>query len=120
MGLPSAVSVTAFGALVLFSLYMCWEVWRWLSGNTAMLTPGQFRRRVVGGVILELDLVMWVVANPVMHGHGPAEQLLYLLAAMLFLVIPMLLAVREAAFVVRQYARWRGELVRNLGDRERE
>jgi hypothetical protein len=104
-------------ALVLFSTYMLWEVLRWLRGNRAELTPGQFRRRMVGGVLMELDLVMWYVARPVVYSHhlSAPQKLLYLLLAMLFLLIPMLLAVREAAFVLRQYARWRGDLIRGLG-----
>jgi hypothetical protein len=41
------------------------------------------------------------------------EQLLYLLTCMLFVMLPMLLAVREAAFVTRQFVRWRQEIVSN-------
>ena len=118
MGLPAATQPVTLALMILFGLYMGYEVWRWLAGNRAQLTPGQFRRRVAGGILLEADLLLWFLANPLMQGRPPAERLLYLLTATLLIVIVVLLAVREAAFVVRQYVRWRGDLVRNLGDRE--
>ena len=119
MHLPPAAQPVILGMMVLFGLYMGYEVWRWFSGNPSMLTRGQFRRRIWGGILLELDLALWLLANPLMNGRPVRERLLYLLFATLFVVIPMLLAVREAAFVARQYARWRGELVRGLGKSDR-
>ena len=120
MGLPAESGPVTLVAMVLFGAYMGWEVWRWVTGNRAMLTPGQFRRRMAGGLMLELSLLMWFLANPLMQGRPAREKLLYLLVALLLAVLPMLLAVREAAFIMRQYARWRGELIQNLGDREAE
>jgi hypothetical protein len=124
--LPPAAGPVLLGALVLFSAYMAYEVWRWTSGNRAMLTPGQFRRRIFTGLLLEVDLVLWLLANPAIASfrranpeHWGAPTLLYLLTATLLVFIPMLLAVREAAFIMRQYARWRGEVVRNLGKPDR-
>jgi hypothetical protein len=89
-----------------------------MAGNQAQLTPGQFRRRLVGGFLLEADLLLWFLANPLMAGRRASEKLLYLLMACLLVVVPMLLAVREAAFVARQYAHWRGELIRNMAKPE--
>lgn len=110
---PGAVPIL-LGAMLFFGLYMVYEVWRWFAGNRAMLTPGQFRRRLVAGFILELDLLMWVMADPLISGRPARERLLYLLWATLLVFIPMILAVREAAFIMRQYARWRGEIVRGM------
>jgi hypothetical protein len=118
MGLPPATQPLMLALMILFGLYMAYEVWRWAAGNRAQLTRGQFRRRLVGGILLELDLLLWFLANPLMHGRPASERLLYLLVATLLVLIVMMLAVREAAFVVRQYARWRGDLVRTLGKRD--
>jgi hypothetical protein len=38
----------------------------------------------------------------------------YLLLGVLLVVIPMMLAVREAAFVTRQFVRSRGEIIRGF------
>ena len=65
------------------------------------------------------DLVMWLLADVLMRGRPPAERLLYLLWATLLVFIPMIMVVREAAFIVRQYARWRGEVIRGLGKEDR-
>jgi TRAP-type uncharacterized transport system fused permease subunit len=118
MFLPPETGPVTFCLMVLFGLYLLYEVWRWVTGNRALLTPGQFRRRMIGGILLELDLLLWFLANPLMKDRPNREKLLYMLVAMLLVFIPMLLAVREAAFVMRQYTRWRGEMVRNLGKRE--
>lgn len=116
---PAAVAV--IGALmVAFGLYMVYEIWRWFAGNRSQLTPGQFRRRVVGGILLEIDLALWLLADFIMPGRSPREKLLYFLFGLLFLIVPMLLAVREAAFVARQYSRWRSDLFRNMAQEERE
>lgn len=117
--LPPTATPVLLTAILVFGLYMAYEAWRWFSGNRSLLTPGQFRRRLVAGFILELDLVLWLLADPLTHGRRASERLLYLLFATLLVFIPMLLAVREAAFIVRQYARWRGEVVRNLGRADR-
>lgn len=115
---PGAEAVL-MAAIVVFGLYMVYEIGRWVSGNKAMLTPGQFRRRVVTGLLLELDLFLWLFSDTLTLHRPAAERLLYLLFATLLVFIPMLLAVREAAFVMRQYARWRGEVVRSLGRPDR-
>lgn len=115
---PTAAYPVLITLLVVFTLYMGWEVWRWFAGNAAQLTPGQFRRRLVGGILLEIDLALWLLADPLMYDRPPREKLLYLLCATLFVLFPMLLAVREAAFVMRQYATWRRDLARNLGKRD--
>ena len=119
MHFPPAAQPIILGLMVFFGLYMGYEVWRWLAGNPSMLTPGQFRRRLWGGILLEADLALWLLAVPLMRDRPARERLIYLLVAMLFVLIPMLLAVREAAFVARQYARWRGDLVRSLGKADR-
>jgi hypothetical protein len=120
MGLHPATGPLTFVALVLFGLYMAWEIWRWYSGNRSGLTPGQFRRRVVGGVLLEAALLLWFFANtPIVAGLTVREKLAYLLVAFVLTWIPMFLAVREAAFVARQYARWRADLIRNMAAEER-
>jgi hypothetical protein len=119
MGLPPYTQPAVFAAMIAFGLYLAYEVWRWRGGNQAQLTPGQFRRRMVAGILLEADLLLWFLADPLMTGRPASHRLLYLLFACLLVVLPMMLAVREAAFVMRQYARWRGELVRNLGKTNR-
>jgi hypothetical protein len=118
MTLPGPAIPLLLAFVIFFAGYMGWEVWRWVSGNRSSLTPGQFRRRLAGGIMLEASMLMWLLEGALMRGRGAGERLLYLLVALLLAVIPMLLAVREAAFVTRQYVRWRGELVRNLGQRE--
>lgn len=114
MGLPSWFQPILLAAIVLFGLYMVVEIWRWFAGNRAMLTRGQLARRLTGAVILEIDLLLWFFAD-LMNLRPARERLLYLLVATLLVLIPMLLAVREAVFILRQYARWRRELVRSLG-----
>lgn len=104
----------SFVLLVLFGLYLVYEVWGWYAGNRAQLTPGQFRRRLAGGLLLEIALLLWVLADPLLHGRRPAEKLLYLLFAMLLPVVAMILAIREATFVARQYSRWRSDLSRKM------
>jgi len=123
MGLPAYTQPFVLGMLLLFCAYLAYEVVRWRGGNRAELTVGQFRRRMLGGLLLGLDLLMWYLANPLFGGlpHTPkmaAWRLLYLLFATLFVLVPMILAVREAAFVMRQYARWKGELIRGVGKGE--
>jgi len=105
-------------ALAVFAAYMVYEVIRWCGGNRAQLTPGQFRRRLAGGFVLEVDLVLWLLADPLLAGRPAPEKLVYLLFAMLLVFVPLFLAVRETAFIARQYVRWRAEVVRNLGRRD--
>ena len=117
--LNPALAPIAFVAAVLFGLYLAYEVWRWVAGNRGELTSGQFWRRIGGGVLLETALLMWVVANPLMSDRPLRERLVYLLTSTLLCVLAMLLAVREAGFVMRQYHRSRRELLRELGRKDR-
>lgn len=112
MGFPTSAQPVLVGLIVVFGSYMTYEVFRWVTGNRAQLTRGQLRRRVTGGLLLELDLLLWLFADALMRGRPPAERLLYLLVSMLLVVVPLLLAIREAGFVARQYAVWRRELLR--------
>lgn len=114
MGLPPNLQPLLLVTIVLFGLYTGYELWRWLAGNRASLTPGQVRRRLTGALILEIDLVLWFLADLLMAGRPARERLLYLLAATLLTLVPMILAVREASFVLRQYAQWRKELIRGI------
>lgn len=117
MGIPEPARNVILLMLIAFGGYMLFEGWRWAGGNRAQLTRGQFVRRMVGGVILLADLLMWYLADPLMTGRPARERLLYLLTATLFVVLPFLLAVREAFFVMNQYFRWREELAGKLGER---
>lgn len=114
MGLPSWFQPILLAAIVLFGLYTLVEIWRWCSGNRAMLTSGQFARRLTGAIILEIDLLLWFFAG-LMNGRPVRERLLYLLVATALVIVPLILAVRETAFILRQYAQWRRELVSDLG-----
>ena len=100
--------------LAFFTLYLVYEITRWLRGNAGGLTAGQFRRRICGGVLLELDLLLWLLFDLLMKGRPAREQLVYLLTGVLLAVIPMMLAVREAAFVTRQFVRSRGEIIQGF------
>jgi hypothetical protein len=119
MGLPNEAGPVLLVLMAAFGLYMVFEVWRWNAGNQAQLTAGQFRRRLAGGVLLLGDMLLWYLANPLMTGRPARERLLYLLAATLLVFLPLILAVQEAAFVLRQYARWRGDLAQRLGPEHR-
>ncbi len=114
MGLPSHLQPLLLATILLFGLYTGYELWRWLAGNRAGLTPGQFHRRLTAAVILEIDLVLWFLADFLMADRPARERLLFLLFATLLTLVPMILAVREASFVLRQYAQWRKELVRGI------
>jgi hypothetical protein len=109
--MPLVSQLFLIALLAFFGFYLVFEVVRWLTGNSAGLTPGQYRRRLWGGGLLELDILLWLLFQPVMSTRPAREQLLYLLFCMLFVLVPMLLAVREAAFVTRQFVRWRQEIV---------
>ena len=106
--------------LAFFTLYLVYEITRWSRRNAGGLTPGQFRRRICGGVLLELDLLLWLLFDPLMKGRPAREQLVYLLTGVLLAVIPMMLAVREAAFVTRQFVRSRGEIVQGFSPADAE
>ena len=115
LALPTALLTVLLVMLVFFAGYLAYEVYRWKGGNQAMLTPGQFRRRMAAGIMLLIDMAMWLAAGLLPTTVDPRVKLLYLSLEMLFAVVPMLLAVREAAFIARQYARWRGDLSRSMG-----
>ena len=102
MGLPAFLAPAALFFLMIFGAYMLWEVWSWFSGNRAELTPGQFRRRLAGGIMLFAAMLMLMMANPWMAGHPARDRLNYLSGIMILTLIPIMLAVREAAFIARQ------------------
>ena len=112
---PPAHLVPVLIALVaVFGLYLPYEIWRWARGNSSELTAGQFRRRLAAGLLLEAALVMWLLGGSLTVHSDPRIKLEYLFLNMLLAMVPMLLAVREAAFVVRQYARGHNELVKRM------
>lgn len=110
--MPWVSQLFLIALLAFFGFYLVFEIVRWMTGNRASLTPGQYRRRLWGGALLELDILLWLLFQPVMSTRPAREQLLYLLLCMLFVFLPMMLAVREAAFVTRQFVRWRQDIVR--------
>jgi hypothetical protein len=127
--IPPAAEPLLLALMLAFGAYLVYEVARWRSGNRASLTAGQFRRRLITGAIIEVDLFLWLMANHVWGLVGPvtpqklaAFKLLYLLFATLLIVVAMLQAVREAAFIVRQYVSWRREIIRGVarGNRHKE
>jgi hypothetical protein len=102
------------GAIVLVGLLLLFEAWR-RAHRPEALTARQFARRVAGGLILEVDLLLWLLADLVTRRWSAAAQLLYLFGALLLAFVPIYLAIREAGFVAREYARSRSDLARNLG-----
>jgi hypothetical protein len=119
--IPAVAEPLILLVMVLFGMYLAYEVRRWFSGNRANLTAGQFRRRILTGLIIEADLVLWLMANHIWQfvGEMPAARLaalklLYLLFATLLIFLALIQAVREAAFIVRQYANWRREIIRGV------
>ena len=114
MGLPEFLAPCALFGLVAFGGYIAWEVWCWFTGNRAGLTPGQFRRRLAGGLMLFAALLMLMMANIWMAGHSPKEKLVYLGWMFILTLLTMMLAVRESAFIARQYARKRAEILRSM------
>lgn len=118
MGFPSYLPTVALFCVLLFGSYLAWEIWAWFSGNRGELTPGQFRRRLCGGAMLLAAMVMLMMGEVWMTGRPAKERLVYLGWMMVLTLIPVMLAVREAAFIARQYARKRADLLRNLGNRE--
>src|SRR3954469_22205171 len=107
MALPPALGMAALCGMVLFAGYMGWEIRRWARGNQSMLDPGQFRRRLLGGALIEVMLLVWVLAGPLLQGRSPRLQLLYLSGAVLFTLILcmvlMVFALQDRAFIVRRY-----------------
>ncbi|MFN3648101.1 MAG: hypothetical protein ACK47B_00865 [Armatimonadota bacterium] len=99
--------------IVIFAIYMAYELWRWFRGNPAELTPGQLRRRLAGAVLLAVSLGL-AYMEPLTAGEPVRVRLAYLLTSLSFAVVALILALREAAFVMRQYARWRTEMLRSL------
>lgn len=117
--LPPGATLVLGVAMALFGVYLVHEFWRWKAGNRGGLVLGQFRRRMTTGLLLEFDLLLWILADPLMLHRPARERLLYLLFATLLVFIPMLMAVREVGFIMRQYARSRSEMVSNLGQGSR-
>src|SRR4051794_41076600 len=120
MPLPPATSPVCFTLLVAVGLYLGYEAWRWFTGNRGQLERGQFRRRISVGLLFETVFLIWFLANPLTHTWRPRPQLLYLLTGTLLslaaLLLAVLLAAVEATFVSRQYARWRSDLARKMGE----
>ncbi len=112
--LPAAGTPILLTFLILFSLYMVWEIAVWRRGNRARLTRGQLARRLTGGALITAELLLWLLFDPLMLGRPARVQLIYLLGAVALLPLVVILAVRESAFVTRQYARWKAELVREM------
>lgn len=112
--LPAAGPPILLTLLVVFCLYLVWEVAVWCGGNRARLTRGQLARRLTGGALIAAELLLWLLFDPLMLGQPARAQLIYLLGAVALLPLVVILAVRESVFVARQYARWRAELVREM------
>lgn len=102
-----------FVLMVLFGLVVLYDVWRWYR-RPGSLAREQFRRRMLGGALMEVDLGLWLVADMVLARLTPAWMLAYLGIATLLVFVPVLLAIRESAFIARQYVRSRADLVRGL------
>jgi hypothetical protein len=118
MGGLSPLAVFSLALLILFGGYMTYEIWRWTMGRAPGLTGGQLVRRLAGGLLIEAALVMWFMSDFVFAGRPPLWRLNYLLVATLMAVVAMIFAVREAAFVARQYIRQRRDLVGRITRRE--
>jgi hypothetical protein len=114
MGLPPYLAPVALFLLIVFGAYMLWEVWSWFSGNKAELTPGQFRRRLSGGIMLFAAMLMLMMADPWSAGLSKQAKLAYLGWIMILTIIPVMLAVREASFIARQYFRKRADILRSM------
>jgi hypothetical protein len=112
--LPGTAQGILLAALIGVGLVIGYELWR-RRARPGQVTPEQFRRRLIGGVLLEIDLLLWLGADLLIHRWPPAWQLLYLLGATLLVFVPVYLALRETGYIVRQYARSRADLVRSLG-----
>jgi hypothetical protein len=105
-------------ALVLFGLYLGYEAYRWSSGNRGGLVAGQFRRRMLIGVMLEAAIALGFIVPGLATGQSRQElwlKLVCMLLAVLLAGLSILFALREAAFVARQFAHTRGDLMRGVG-----
>ena len=100
-------------AMVLVGTLLFYECWR-RAQRPGSLAPGQFRRRVLGAVLLEFDLLLWLLADLILPRLSTAGQLLYLGGSLLVVFAPIYLAIREVGFIARDYARSRRELVRGM------
>jgi hypothetical protein len=114
MGLPAFLAPAALFFLIVFAAYMLWEVWSWFSGNKADLTAGQFRRRISGGLMLFAAMLMLMMVDQWTVDLSKKAKLAYLGWIMILTIVPVMLAVREAAFVARQYFRKRAEILRSM------
>ncbi|TPW13193.1 MAG: hypothetical protein FD129_1314, partial [bacterium] len=102
------------GLMCGLTLYLGWEWSSYARGNRAGLAPVQIRRRLIGGILLLTDLAWWLAADVLMSGRTAPERLLLMLLGMLPVPIAMMLAVREAGYVARQYTRSRLDLARKI------
>ena len=123
--IPPAAEPMIFTVMVFFGAYLAYEAWRWYSGNKASLTRGQFLRRMFTGAIIQLDLLLWLLPNHLSRlvDLDRRELALAKIVCVMFAVLlpfaAMILAVREAAFIVRQYVNWRRQIIRGSAHGER-
>jgi len=117
--LPLAAYPYLIGMILLFTLYLVVDVWRYRRGAYE-LTPGQIRRRVAAAVLIEADLLLWLNVNNLMMGRPPQAQLLYMFAGVLLLLAPLFLAYREAVFVMRQEVLRRRDHLQDVTEKMRE
>ncbi|MBI3911803.1 MAG: hypothetical protein HY320_12845 [Armatimonadetes bacterium] len=114
---PVGAKVAILCGMTAFAAAMLWEVWRWTRRRRSLAVE-QFWRRMAVGVVLEIDLLMWLFLDAVVRPGGRVHYtwftLAYLSTACLLVFVPPFLAIQEMKFVARQYARWRKEIVRNL------
>ncbi len=116
--LPVAAAPAVVGLMCGLTLYLGWEWSNYARGNRAGLAPVQIRRRLIGGLLLLTDLAWWLAADVLMSGRTAPERLLLMLLGMLPVPIAMMLAVREAGYVARQYTRSRLDLARKIVSRD--
>lgn len=100
---------------LLLLLLQAVEIWRRFRFPHA-LTAGQFQRRLLTALLLEIALGMWMVGDPLMRHQSPLAQLAYWSAVLLLGLAGAFAAVREMGEVTRQYHRQRAELYRGAGD----
>jgi hypothetical protein len=114
---PPWMPAVLLGGMLFFALYLGYGCWAWSRrGSEAQpgLTREQFVRRLIGGILIEADLVLWLLYDPWARHFAVNQQLAYLSTAMLLVGVVMLLAIREAACVARQGVRMRGQLIREM------
>lgn len=112
--MPGAAAIILLALILFFGLYMVWEISRWVLGNKGGITRSQFVRRIICGLLLLFDLGLWLAGDLLIAHWPPRLRLIYMLLAMLPLPICMMLAVREAGVVIRQYVRQRRELYKAI------